>query len=227
MKIIVAGSTSYIAKEFIDIVSKKYDVIALVRSLEKEGKNKRSRIEHLVVDYENQEFSILEQFIKKGEKLVFINFSTLSIDKLFINQNLQSFVDVHKANFLSNINPLLFLINKMISAKWGRILFISSSRAIKGDIGISPYTSSKLALSGLSRVLSREYAKFNITSNVLNLGYFDSPLWQQIPKKKRTELLAQVPSKVMGQPQDLIPIFECLIESDYINGSEISVDGGL
>ena len=146
MKIIVAGSTSYIAKEFIDIVSKKYDVIALVRSLEKEGKNKRSRIEHLVVDYENQEFSILEQFIKKGEKLVFINFSTLSIDKLFINQNLQSFVDVHKANFLSNINPLLFLINKMISAKWGWILFISSSRAIKGDIGISPYTSSIILL---------------------------------------------------------------------------------
>ena len=55
----------------------------------------------------------------------------------------------------------------------------------------------------------------------------DSPLWEKIPEHKRNDLINQIPSKRIGQAEDLIPIFKCLIESSYINGAHLSLDGGL
>ena len=45
----------------------------------------------------------------------------------------------------------------------------------------------------VEKLISKEYAKFNITSNVINLGYFDSPLWEKIPEHKRNDLINQIP----------------------------------
>tara|TARA_B110000014_G_C20106628_1_gene582043 strand:+ start:30 stop:716 length:687 start_codon:yes stop_codon:yes gene_type:complete len=228
MKILVAGATSHLAQEFIKLICPEYNILALVRSGESANLfSNLVNVESVIVNYDSNEFKNLLGKIEKKDQLVFINFSTLTIDGLFINQDLDSFKKVHDANVMTSISALMVLIEKMISAKWGRIILLSSTRALRGDIGISPYSLSKSSLSGLSNVISKEYAKFNITSNVIDLGYFGSPLWEKIPTHKRKDLINQIPSKRIGQAEDLIPIFKCLIESSYINGAHLSLDGGL
>jgi 3-oxoacyl-[acyl-carrier protein] reductase len=228
MKIIVAGATSHLAQEFIKLLGEDIEIFALIRS-EKDHEifKNYSNIFSILVDYDKNHYKNLLSLINKKDKLVFTNFSTLTIDGLFINQDISSFAKVNNANLMTSIGPLLPIVQHMIDAKWGRIILLSSTRGIKGDVGISPYAISKSSLSGLSNSLSKEYAKFNITSNVINLGYFDSPLWKSIPENKRKLLLKQIPSKRTGKAEDMIPLFHCLIESNYINGAHIDLDGGL
>ena len=71
----------------------------------------------------------------------------------------------------------------MIQQKYGRFIFFTSTRARRGDVGISLYSSSKAAISGFSKCLSKEYFNYNITSNCIQLGYFKTKLFNKIPKK--------------------------------------------
>jgi NAD(P)-dependent dehydrogenase (short-subunit alcohol dehydrogenase family) len=76
-------------------------------------------------------------------------------------------------------------------------------------------------------VLALEYSRFGITSNVISLGYFDGPLWDEIPEQKRANLLMSVPSRQLGHSSNLTNSILFLTDSNYINGSVIKVDGGL
>ena len=115
----------------------------------------------------------------------------------------------------------------MIQQKWGRIIHFSSSGAIKGDIGTGAYSASKSGLVGLSSVICKEYAKFNITSNCLKLGYFESKLFRNIKKKIRSRLIKEIPSGKLGVHKDLLNIIHSISETNYINGAEINIDGGI
>ena len=110
---------------------------------------------------------------------------------------------------------------------WGRIINFSSSDGISGDIGTIAYTSSKLAAHGISRVISKEYAKFNITSNILLLGNFNFGMFTRLNSSKKKQLLNKVPLKKHGKIDNIYNAIEFIINSDYVNNSEIKIDGGL
>ena len=106
-------------------------------------------------------------------------------------------------------------------------LFFLVPRASRGDTGISLYSSSKSMLKPFSKCISKEFGRFNITSNVISLGYFDSPLLNNINTKIKEKLLNQIPSKKIGKTKNISNIIKAIIKSDYINAAEIKIDGGL
>jgi len=119
------------------------------------------------------------------------------------------------------------LLPTMIQQSWGRIIHVASVVALKGEKGTAAYSASKSGLLGLSRVMAKEYARFNITSNVLNLGYFEVGLIETVSKDKRKEIIESIPSKKLGQASSIINALKFLIHSDYVNGSVLTIDGGL
>ena len=46
-------------------------------------------------------------------------------------------------------------------------------------------------------------------------------------KKKQKKLLEKVPLKKTGNIKNIINAIEFLVKSDYVNGSEIKIDGGI
>ena len=62
----------------------------------------------------------------------------------------------------------------MFEQKWGRIIFFGSSRALKTDIGLADILQVNMSIDIAK--LSKEYARYGITSNYLSLGIFDTPL---------------------------------------------------
>ena len=115
----------------------------------------------------------------------------------------------------------------MIQQNYGRFIFFTSKRASRGDIGISLYSSTKEAISGFSRCLAKEYANFNITSNCIKLGYFKTKLFQNIPKKIKLKLLNEIPSKKLGEINNIYNAINTIVKTEYINGSNIDIDGGI
>jgi len=74
--------------------------------------------------------------------------------------------------------------------------------------------------------LAKEYAKFNITSNSLILGAFNTGMFQGLKDKVKKEMINQIPSKKLGDVQDIVSAIKFIMDSPFVNGSAITIDGG-
>ena len=229
--IILNGASSGIGKELIKELIKVDDVLATYNkkkiNIKLKTKNKKLLIKKLDISKEENIKNFISKNSKILKKITLINLATISVDKLIYNLNFNDIKKTFLINSFSNILFTKYLIYKMIKDNYGRFIFFNSTRATRGDIGISLYSTSKSILKPLSKCIAKEVGRFNITSNVISLGYFDSPLLNNINKKIKNKLLEQIPSKKIGKVKNISNMIKTIIKSDYVNAGEIKIDGGL
>lgn len=109
----------------------------------------------------------------------------------------------------------------------GSVVNISSRAGLSGHFTVA-YTTAKWGLRGLSRVASMELGPKGIRCNCLFPGYIDTPMVRTAPEAFVEASLKEIPMGRKGTPDDIAPLVVYLIsdESTYVNGTEISVDGG-
>ena len=95
-------------------------------------------------------------------------------ENLLLNLNFNKIKPTIESNVISSLKIAKKILPLMIKYNFGRFIFLSSKKAEKGSEGNILYSFSKSGLHGLSRSISKEYRKFNITSNIISLGYFNS-----------------------------------------------------
>jgi NAD(P)-dependent dehydrogenase (short-subunit alcohol dehydrogenase family) len=115
----------------------------------------------------------------------------------------------------------------MRSLKSGRIIFLSSVVPLLGIPGTSAYSASKSALWGLSKTLAAENAALGITSNVINLGYYDIGMIKDVPDKYLEIIKSKIPTGKLGKPDNIWNAIQFIIKADYLTGSEINLNGGI
>ncbi|MDM7920787.1 MAG: SDR family oxidoreductase [Pyrinomonadaceae bacterium] len=132
----------------------------------------------------------------------------------------------------TNVNSL-FSVTKpfykqMIRERAGTILNITSIGAIRALPTSVHYATSKAAMIGFTKCLSREAANFGITVNAIAAGIFDTDLGNTLPEKLLAAHENWVSLRRLGHPNELAE-FAAFIVSDrnsYMNGEIITVDGG-
>ena len=229
--IILIGASSGIGLRLINELIQYDDILATYnrKKINIKIKNKKNNLIIKKLDISNE--NNIKKFVNDNNKILkrvtFLNLATISVDKLIVNLKSNDIRKTFQINSFSNILFAKYLINKMIKDNFGRFIFFSSTRASRGDTGISLYSSSKSMLKPFSKCISKEFGRFNITSNVISLGYFDSPLLNNINTKIKEKLLNQIPSKKIGKTKNISNIIKAIIKSDYINAAEIKIDGGI
>ena len=88
----------------------------------------------------------------------------------------------------------------------------------KGANGAGIYSSSKSALKGYSKTLAKEYGRFGITSNIVELGYFDNGLIKNFKEEKIKAIISQTPVKRLGKIQDIISAIKFIEQTNFYNG---------
>jgi 3alpha(or 20beta)-hydroxysteroid dehydrogenase len=107
------------------------------------------------------------------------------------------------------------------------IVNVGSVAALIGYHAVA-YTASKWALRGLSRVASMEYGPRGIRVNLVNPGYVDTPLVADASAAYLGVSVELTPAGRVGTPQDVASVVLFLLSdrSEFVNGAEISIDGG-
>ena len=227
--IIVTGASGGLGSIVVEKLS-KFDRVIAVYNLSKPIEKNYNNIKWIKSDLRS--ISGVEKVIREvskydDKKISFLNMSTKKTDSLLVNHDLNLWDESISINLSSPFYFAKLLIPLMIKNKWGRFMFVTSTGGMRGDIGTVSYSASKTGLLGLSRVISKEYSKFNITSNIISLGTFDTGLFHNLSEKKRKEILETIPSKSTGNIDNVVNVVDFIVKSDYVNGSIINIDGGM
>lgn len=114
---------------------------------------------------------------------------------------------------------------------WGRIITMCSLNGVNAHMYTAEYNSAKEAARTLTRTAAREWARHNITANVICPGAATAAFqaFQTMAPELAAEILKQNPMGRMGDPEDDIgpvAVFLASDESRYVTGNTIHADGG-
>ena len=118
---------------------------------------------------------------------------------------------------------------KMLRARWGRMIFISSVVGLYGGVGQTNYAASKAGLVGLARSIARELGSRSITANVVAPGFIDTDMTAALPEERSQAYLQAIPLGRFGAVDDVAAAVTWLAgdAAGYVTGAVIPVDGGL
>lgn len=151
-----------------------------------------------------------------------------------VPHDLAAFERVVRTNLIGTFNVLRLAAAMMASNEplgdneRGVIVNTASVAAFDGQIGQIAYAASKGGIVGLTLPAARDLSSVGIRVMTIAPGIIDTPLLGQLPEEVRVALAASVPfPKRLGAPQDYAQLVEMIIQSGYLNGEVIRLDGAL
>lgn len=176
-----------------------------------------------------------EECLKAAQSLPFkvdvlVNNAGITRDKSFLKMTEADFRSVIDTNLNS-----LFCVTKSLMDFFKtdsgdkRIINISSVVALYGNFGQTNYVASKSGVIGFTKTLARELSKKGFTVNAVAPGFIETKMVAKMPSEVLKSMADKVPVGRLGKPGDISRacLFLASGEASYINGTVLSVDGGL
>lgn len=154
---------------------------------------------------------------------IILNAGTFSENDDFVNFNLQEFNEVMNCNFYSQLIISTSLQNHIKNG--GNIVLMSSNDAYSGAFGSMSYSISKSAVVSLMKCLCVNFGRRNIRVNAISPGSINTDM--NTPEQE-FEAPLFTPIGRIAQPYEVANVvyFLSTSESSFINGENITIDGG-
>lgn len=166
-----------------------------------------------------------------GKIDVLVNNAGILIFKSIAQTSRAEYERILQVNIVGAFLGLKIVSPYMIKRKSGSIVNISSVDGMKGANSLSAYASSKWALRGLTKVAALEFGHQGVRVNSVHPGGIDTIMTN--PENETPQDLAQrflnVPLQRAGSAEEAayVTTFLASDEASYVNGAEITVDGGM
>ena len=225
--IVINGASGGIGSYLVERLAEDYEVIGTYNTHKPPSADRA--VEFYQVDVRDTDS--IEGFVSavtnQLQRVVLVNLVGISLDAMGHKMSEDTWDKVLDTNLKGAFLMCRALLPIMRKQEWGRIINVSSIVGQMGVPGTVAYSASKAGLFGLTRALASENAARNITANALALGYFDVGMIRVIKPEIQEQIRAMIPMKRLGNPRNVELAIRFLIESDYITGSTININGGL
>jgi NAD(P)-dependent dehydrogenase (short-subunit alcohol dehydrogenase family) len=163
-----------------------------------------------------------------------VGWASRTVDKTGKPHDLELFKTVIGINLVGTFNVLRLVAAAMskneplTDGERGVIINTASVAAFDGQIGQIAYAASKAGVAGMTLPAARDLAPSGIRVLTVAPGIFDTPMLGALPEEKRAALAADVVfPKRLGNPLEYGSLVVAMIETGYLNGETIRLDGSL
>ena len=234
-KILVTGATGGIGRDIIKkFISLEGNVVATGTNLEKLNLIKKDFPNINVIKFDISDHAKIEEFIDNASTQltgldILINNAGTNMDNLSLRMKDEEWKKVIDVNLTSTFLLAKSAIKKMLKNKFGRIVNVTSVVGHTGNLGQSNYSASKAGIIGMTKSLSIEYAKKNITVNCVSPGFIVSDMTMNIAEKIRLYLTSRIPMGKLGTGEDVANCVAFLSsdQASYVTGETMHVNGGM
>jgi 3-oxoacyl-[acyl-carrier protein] reductase len=230
--VILSGANGQLGKSYLNTLTKEnYYVYAI--DLNIDGIKTTETIKPFKLDITNE--NEVHDFYKNIEKVdVLINNAGIGVFTPFEQRTAKEFMQVMNVNLLGTFLMSQSVIEIMKKQKYGKIINVgsiygqvSSDERIYGDSGRNNsevYSATKAGVIHLTKYMATHFGKYNIQTNCISPGGIFNKQSNQFVDNYEYK----TPMGRMGTPDDLQSALKFLIseENTYVNGQNITVDGG-
>jgi 3-oxoacyl-[acyl-carrier protein] reductase len=160
---------------------------------------------------------------------ILVNNAGITEDDLFIRMKPEAWTNVLRTNLDSAFHITQEIVKKMIRARWGRVINISSIVGLMGNAGQANYAASKAALIGFTKSLALEIGSRSVTVNAVAPGFIQTAMTDALAAEAKGKLEERIALKQLGTADDVAyaVVFLASEQAGYITGTVLNVSGGL
>lgn len=169
---------------------------------------------------------VLEQ---NGRLDILVNNAGVAKDALLATMRDIDWRKVFDVNVDGTMRCMRLALRTMMRARSGSIVNLGSIQALRGGRGQANYAAAKAAVVALTRAAALEVADRGVRINAVMPGFIATDMTAVIQRRAGEEVLAHIPAKRFGTPEDVagLVLFLCSEDASYITGQALTVDGGL
>lgn len=182
-----------------------------------------------VSDFQAVGKMIEELLAKHGHIDILVNNAGMTKDQFIGKISEEAYDEVMDGNCKSCFNTMHHLAPHFLERESGRVINMSSTSGVLGNVAQASYAASKAAVIGLTKTMAREWAGRGITVNAIAPGFIRTDMTEVLADKIKEKTIARIPMQRMGDPEDVAALasFFASEEAGYITGQIVCVDGGM
>lgn len=164
-----------------------------------------------------------------GQVDILINNAGITRDSTLKKMTPELWQQVIDVNLTGVFNCAKVATEYMVEKGYGRIINASSVVALYGNFGQTNYVATKAGLIGMTKTWAREFGRKGITVNAIAPGFIATEMVAKMPENVIDSMKSKVPTGRLGKPEEIAAAYLFLAsdEAAYINGTTLSVDGGM
>lgn len=159
-----------------------------------------------------------------------VNIAGMTRDAIFHMVSMDTLKEVFEVNFFAQMLFSQYITKLMLrNPNSSSVVFVSSISALDGNAGQLAYSSSKAALLGAMKTMSKELASRGIRVNAVAPGVIDTEMNKAVPQEVIDAKIKTMDIKRLGKPSEVASAigFLCSDLSRHITGQIIRIDGGI